>query len=138
MEQIREKLQSTSHVNKFGLYAAYMAHAVDSLKAGSAGLSCIQGNYSPELVVWLCKYFDDESRSSEVARVQQFFIDHMDVMHSVYPVAAKYFLEKRGLKLSSFTRSYCGVFDEEAKSKIDELYDAFHALYQDIEVTLVT
>jgi 4-hydroxy-tetrahydrodipicolinate synthase len=62
----------------------------------------------------------------------------MDVMHAIYPVAAKYFLEKRGLKISSFTRSFSAVFDNEAKSKIDELYDAFHELYQQIEVTLVT
>lgn len=138
LEQIKAKLQSTAHVPNFGLYDAYMAHAVDSLKAGSAGLSCIQGNYSPELVVWLCKHYDDASRSADVNRVQQFFIDHMDVMHSVYPVAAKYFLQKRGLNITSFTRSFSGVFDSEARTKVNELYDAFHELFQEIEVNLVT
>jgi 4-hydroxy-tetrahydrodipicolinate synthase len=136
--QIREKLRATSHVINFGLYDAYMAHAVESLRAGSAGLSCIQGNYSPELVVWLCKYYDDASRAEEVERVQQFFNAHMDVMHSVYPAAAKYFLRKRGLRISDFTRIDGGLFDDAAKSKLDRLYDACHALLQDIEVPSVT
>ncbi len=35
----------------FGLYDAYMVHAIESLKAGSAGLSCIQGNFFPELIL---------------------------------------------------------------------------------------
>jgi len=45
----------------FGLYDAYMKHAVESLKAGSAGLSCIQGNYFPKLRVWLCDNLDNTS-----------------------------------------------------------------------------
>ncbi len=75
-----------------------MGHAVKSLQAGSAGLSCIQGNFFPELIVWLCDNYADESMADEVNRVQQFLIDNMDVMHNVYPIVAKYWLTKRGLK----------------------------------------
>jgi 4-hydroxy-tetrahydrodipicolinate synthase len=103
INQIREKLAATAGYN-FGLYDAYMAHAVESLKAGASGLSCIQGNYFPELVVWLCNHYNDEQRTAEVNRVQQFFIDQMDVMHDVYPVTAKYYLQQRGLDISTFTR----------------------------------
>lgn len=135
---VRSRLNATEHVPGFGLYDAYMGHAVDSLKAGSAGLSCIQGNYFPELVVWLCNYYDDSSKAEEVALVQQFFIDNMDVMHAVYPVVAKYFLQKRGLNMTRFTRNVVGDFNEEVQTAIDKLYNDYSALYQDIQVTLVT
>ncbi len=134
---IKSKLEVSKGVPSFGLYDAYMAHAVESLRAGSAGLSCIQGNYFPELVVWLCNHYNDATKMDEVARVQQFFIDHMDVMHTVYPAVAKYFLQKRGLGLSSFTRDFSGVFDEGVRANADELYNDYLELYQDIDVRLV-
>jgi 4-hydroxy-tetrahydrodipicolinate synthase len=135
---IKAKLEASESVPSFGLYDAYMGHAVESLKAGSAGLSCIQGNYFPELIVWLCKYYDDPSKKEEVAQVQQFFIDQMDVMHDVYPVVAKYFLQKRGLKISRYTRTFVGIFHDKVQTQIDQLYEAYQALYQEIEVPIIT
>ncbi|HEX5555309.1 MAG TPA: dihydrodipicolinate synthase family protein, partial [Chitinophagaceae bacterium] len=72
IENIRGKIKASAGYH-FGLYDAYMGHAVLSLKAGAAGLSCIQGNFFPELVVWLCDNYDNGSREAEVAEVQQFF-----------------------------------------------------------------
>lgn len=135
IEQVRAKLEVTRDVAAFGLYDAYMVHAVESLKAGAAGLSCIQGNYFPELIVWLCENYDNTALANEVARVQQFFIDHMDVMHAVYPVAAKYFLQKRGMPIATFTRRDVGVFDEQVKQRVEVLYDAYQQLFQHIEVS---
>ncbi len=88
----------------FGLYDAYMVNAVSSLKAGAAGLSCIQGNLFPELVVWLCANYDQPGRAEEVAKVQRFFEDCMDLAHTAYPILAKYTLQKRGLPISLYTR----------------------------------
>src|SRR5690606_8105829 len=110
---IKAKLAVTAAYADFGLYDAYMVHAVESLRAGSAGLSCIQGNYFPELVVWLCDHYNDSEKQEEVALVQQFFIDHMDVMHEVYPIVAKYFLQKRGVQISRFTRRFVGTFGDD-------------------------
>src|SRR5690606_23948280 len=123
--QIRAKLDATREVPGFGLYDAYMVHAVESLKAGSAGLSCIQGNYYPELVVWLCNNYDNADLADQVTQVQQFFMDHMDVMHTVYPVVAKYFLQKRGVSVSTFTRKEAGVFDAETKQNVKVLYEDY-------------
>ncbi|MCR6720083.1 MAG: dihydrodipicolinate synthase family protein [Chitinophagaceae bacterium] len=135
---IKSRLEATKHVPSFGLYDAYMAHAVESLKAGSAGLSCIQGNYFPELIVWLCNNYDDSSKAEEVARVQQFFIDNMDVMHTVYPVVAKYFLQKRGLNMSRFTRNKVGDFNNDVRAAIDKLFNDYTELFQAVELTPVT
>jgi 4-hydroxy-tetrahydrodipicolinate synthase len=129
--QVREKLRLAGNTG-FGLYDAYMVHAVESLRAGSAGLSCIQGNFFPELVVWLCDNYDQEGLQAEVDRVQQFLVDHMEVMHRVYPIVAKYFLQKRGLGISTFTRRDVGVFSPEVKHQIEGLYRQYSQLQEAI------
>ena len=136
IELVKAKLAAASDAPGFGLYDAYMVHAVESLKAGAAGLSCIQGNYYPELVVWLCRHYDEEAMAGQVAQVQQFFIDHMEVMHEVYPTVAKYFLQQRGLKISTFTRRDVGLLDADAKAKLDGLNTAYQQLFEDIGVNM--
>lgn len=135
INQIREKLALTKDVANFGLYDAYMVHAVESLKAGSAGLSCIQGNYFPELIAWLCNNYNNSGLVNEVALVQQFFIDQMDVMHDVYPTVSKYYLQKRGLDISTFTRrTGIGEFNAEVKTKIDRLFEDYASLREKINL----
>ncbi|SFH24147.1 dihydrodipicolinate synthase family protein [Pedobacter insulae] len=133
LSQIKEKIKLTKGY-KFGLYDAYMVHAVDSLKAGSAGLSCIQGNYFPELIVWLCDHYNDTNLAEEISIVQQFIIDNMDVMHDVYPIVSKYFLQKRGLNISTFTRREVGSFTPKVVKKVEKLFDDYTALLSDINI----
>ena len=134
IEQVKAKIAATQG-HKFGLYDAYMAHAVASLKAGSAGLSCIQGNFFPELIVWLCNNYDNNDLKLEVDKVQQFFIDNMDVMHNVYPIISKYYLQKRGLNISTFTRrNDVGIFDAKIKTDIDALSGRYDILKGELEI----
>lgn len=134
LNQIKEKLKATEKYPEFGLYDAYMVHAVDSLRAGSAGLSCIQGNYFPELIVWLCDNYNDPSLQQEVIKVQQFLIDNMDVMHNVYPVVSKYFLQKRGLNISTFTRRKVGEFTQSVTKEIEALLQKYNHLQQELDL----
>jgi 4-hydroxy-tetrahydrodipicolinate synthase len=136
IEQIKLKIQAGASNPAFGLYDAYMVHAVESLRAGSAGLSCIQGNFFPELVVWLCNNYADENLTEEVQLVQQFFTDNMDVMHNVYPVVAKYWLQKRGLNISTFTRRKVGDFSATAQNNINTLLDDYNVLKSSISLVL--
>ena len=53
IDEVRAKIKAGEN-NVFGLYDAYIEHAIDSLKSGAKGLSCIQGNYFPDLIVKLC------------------------------------------------------------------------------------
>ncbi|WP_207422520.1 dihydrodipicolinate synthase family protein [Desertivirga brevis] len=133
INQIKDKLAVTDG-HKFGLYDAYMVHAVESLKAGSAGLSCIQGNYFPELIVWLCDHYNDASLTNEVQRVQDFLIENMDVMHNVYPIVSKYFLQKRGLNISTFTRRKVGAFTQTITNEIELLYSNYNRLQNDLDL----
>ncbi|HVW14719.1 MAG TPA: dihydrodipicolinate synthase family protein [Mucilaginibacter sp.] len=134
IDQVKLKVNAGKLNPKFGLYDAYMGHAVESLKAGAAGLSCIQGNFFPELVVWLCNNYANESLNLEVNAVQQFFIDHMDVMHDVYPIVGKYLLNKRGLSMSVFTRRNVGTFSPAISKRIDDLYNSYSRLTDLIEL----
>lgn len=134
LEVVKQKLEASKVNPAFGLYDAYMVHAVESLKAGSAGLSCIQGNFFPELIVWLCDHYADTSRQHEVAMVQEFLTENMDVMHNVYPVIAKYYLTKRGLKISTTTRRDVGYFSPAVRNKIEDLYSSYTMLQNEIGI----
>ena len=136
INQIKAKLAAAQGNPNFGLYDAYMVHAVESLKAGSAGLSCIQGNFFPELIVWLCDNYNNDSLKSEVDQAQQFLIDNMDVMHNVYPVIAKYWLKKRGFPMSIFTRRDVGVFSPSVQQAVDNLYHDYNLLQDKVGVKL--
>ena len=134
IRQVKAKLAAVNDPS-FGLYDAYMVHAVESLRAGAAGLSCIQGNFFPELIVWLCTHYDDPAYSMEVDTVQQFLTERMDLMHDVYPIIAKYYLKKRGLSISTFTRRKVGSFTTEVQSSIDKLYNDYVYLQKELEIT---
>lgn len=122
IERVREKNRLCAEAPSFGLYDAYMVHAVASLRSGSAGLSCIQGNYFPELVVWLCNNYNNPGIEREVALVQQFFTDEMEVMHNHYPGSAKYYLQQGGLPVSTYTRR-CGTCEisDQVKEEMKQL-----------------
>lgn len=131
---VTRKVQLTEG-QSFELYDAYMVNAVSSQVAGAAGLSCIQGNFVPELVVWICDHFADAAKQKEVDIVQRFFVDNMDVMHHVYPIIAKYFLQKRGFDIGLATRRDVGVFTPEIARDLDAFYDRYQALKAEIGLT---
>lgn len=135
LDMVKQKLEVGKINPAFGLYDAYILHAVESLKAGAAGLSCIQGNFFPELIVWLCDHYADELCREEVAIAQKFLTENMDVMHNVYPVIAKYYLIKRGLKISTTTRRNVGFFSSAIRNKIEDLYRSYTALQSQIGIS---
>ncbi|WP_026712886.1 dihydrodipicolinate synthase family protein [Flavobacterium daejeonense] len=131
INQIKAKLSVIKNPD-FGLYDAYMVHAIESLKAGSAGLSCIQGNFFPELIVWICDNYNDPTKADELAAVQQFLESNMGVMHEVYPIVAKYTLQKRGLPISNFTRREVGDFTPIVKNAVDKLQQDYDILQNEL------
>jgi 4-hydroxy-tetrahydrodipicolinate synthase len=137
IENVKAKIAATEG-QVFGVYDAYMEHAVASLKAGSAGLSCIQGNFFPELIVWLCNNFNEPTQQDKVQRVQQLLIDTMPVIHYAYPTVAKYYLQKRGFPISLYTRRKVEVLTEVEKANAEELLEMVNALSQEIEVASLT
>ena len=137
IEMVKDKLKVTDGIDTFGLYDAYAVNAVASLKAGAAGLSCIQGNFFPELIVWLCDHFNDMNANGSVNKVQEFLTSHMEVIHYAYPVVAKYYLQKRGINISAFSRTNTETFTSEVKDKVDCLYDEYHLLNNELAANLI-
>ena len=99
----------------FGVYDAYIEHAIASLEAGSKGLSCIQGNYFPDLIVELC------ARPNESEHIQNFMCKHMQVMHDVYPTSAKYVLGQMGFPIELATRRAVGELSLVHRQALDKL-----------------
>ncbi|RAK70691.1 dihydrodipicolinate synthase family protein [Hymenobacter edaphi] len=132
IEQVRQKLAAVEG-HQFGLYDAYMVHAVESLRAGAAGLSCIQGNFFPELIVWLCNNYDNPYLTAEVAEVQRFFVRNMGVMHNVYPIVAKYSLKQRGIDISTFTRRKVGTLSSSVRKGVETLCLDYSNLRKELE-----
>src|SRR3954464_11467989 len=137
IEMVKDKLKVTDGIDTFGLYDAYAVNAVASLKAGAAGLSCIQGNFFPALIVWLCDHFNDMNANGSVNKMQEFLTSHMEVIHYAYPVVAKYYLQKRGINISTFSRTNTESFTSEVKDKVDHLYDEYHLLNKELAVNLI-
>jgi len=119
---------------KFGLYDAYMVNAVSSLRAGAAGLSCIQGNMFPELVVYLCEQYNNSEKAGDLQKVQDFFTNCMDLVHTAYPTIAKYTLQERGLPISIHTRREVEELTPDLKSAMDSLIKEADALYDEINI----
>ena len=120
IQKVRDRVKAGNAYN-FGLYDAYMGHAVLSLQSGAKGLSCSQGNLFPELIVWLCAHARDTSKKSIVDEVQAFFANNMDPMHAAYPTAAKYVLQKNGFPIDLFTRRDVGTLTAEHQFELDRL-----------------
>ncbi|UOR03571.1 dihydrodipicolinate synthase family protein [Hymenobacter aerilatus] len=133
IDQVKAKIAAAEGY-RFGLYDAYMGHAVESLRAGAAGLSCIQGNFFPELIVWLCNNYDNPEVAVEVDAVQQFFIRNMDVMHNVYPIVAKYSLRQRGIDIPTFTRRKVGELSGSVRRSVETLGTDYTALSRSLEL----
>lgn len=133
IEQVKEKIAVAKGYD-FGLYDAYLGHAVATLTAGSDGLSCIQGNFFPEVIVWLCENYASRDHSEQVDAVQEFLIANMDVMHAVYPPVAKYFLQKRGMAISTYCRTTHEALDESVRQAIDRLFRESEGLRADLGI----
>lgn len=133
IELVREKIAASRGFH-FGLYDAYLVHAVESLRAGSQGLSCIQGNFFPEVIVWVCENYDDPALKEQVEKVQRFLTDNMDVMHAVYPPVAKYFLRKRGIGLSTFCRSTKATMDSSVEHDVLRLFEDCKLLKDEVNI----
>ena len=121
---IADKLKATKG-SKLGLFNANIPTGLQSLKDGGAGLSPIGANYFPELYAFVCDNYKDESKSVEIRKVNTFLSVIDLLIHSCYPFASKFFLQKRGLKIGLKTRTDYVPFTAQDYIKFDDLMVAF-------------
>lgn len=136
IDEVKEKLKAVeSNQPQFGFYDAYMGHAVDTLRAGAAGLSCIQGNFWPELISWLCTHYDDAEKTAEVAKADAFLKKTMDIIHHAYPMNAKFFLQQRGEKIGTCTRRKSGTVNKNDMEVLDLMLKETEEVYKDLNLS---
>ena len=75
-----------------------------TLRHGAAGFSGIMGNFHPDLYAWVCENYDKEPEKAE--RVQGFLTLTAFLEVLAYPQTAKYHMNKVGVPMSLWSRSY--------------------------------
>ena len=122
IDEVRSKLRTGENC-VFGIYDAYIEHAIESLNSGAKGLSCIQGNYFPDLIVKLC------AAPEKHAEIQEFLSAHMELMHQSYPTSAKYVLHQMGFPINLETRRKVEELTPDKMSKLDVLIEEYRARF---------
>jgi hypothetical protein len=61
----------------------------------------------------------------------------MEVIHYAYPVVAKYYLQKRGINISTFSRTNTEAFTPEVKEKVIVFMMSIMFLIKRLAATLV-
>jgi len=117
--KIKEKLEIAKN-SSLELYDAHTPNALQSLQAGAKGISCIAGNFYPEMFAWMCRNIDDPSLQEEVKWLQSELTRTDSLISQGYPISAKYFLQKRGVPIDTYTRTGKSKLTVEQQQILDQ------------------
>lgn len=121
VEKIRMKLEMAKG-SRLELYDAHTPNAMASLQMGAKGLSCIAGNFYPEVFSWMCKHAGNREKQDDVRWLQAALTRADDVISQGYPLSAKYFLQKRGVAIEPVSRTAKTPLTEAQKQNLDGIY----------------
>lgn len=124
-ENVKAKLDIAKDNTLLEFYDAHTPNAMFSLQHGARGMSSISGNFYPEILVWMCNNATDPARQEDVAWLQNELTAVDPLIHIAYPMAAKYFLEKRGLPVRQISRSHILQLTPEQKQTLDDIHAKF-------------
>ena len=127
-EQIRARL-SVSENSPLGLYNAHTPSGLQSLRDGAAGLSPIGANFYPELYSYLYSHAGLEE-TPEFEQVKDFLSFNDPVLHTLYPYSAKFFLQSRGLPLSTYIRTYIPKAQDEEIIRLHKLLTKMEEIFE--------
>jgi len=125
MQAIQAKLDATRNT-PFGLFNAHQPTTLASLEAGAAGVSPTAANYYPELFVWLCQ----NPKHQKAEFVQEHITEMMAVTRMQYPASAKYFLQQRGLPITTRCRVNREVLSSDTLRALGGLRDTVQTVRQ--------
>lgn len=129
-ELIRARLAATRDTG-FVLFNAHTPTGLDSLRDGAAGLSPIGANFYPELYSFLYRHANKEE-SEAFLKVSRFLSLNDSLVHTFYPFSAKWFLQRRGLPISTSTRTLVPKANPDALNKLRELQSGVEELLASI------
>ncbi len=117
----------------FNLYNADTVTALDSLRAGAAGISPISGNFYPELYGHYMKLYR-EGKNEELESLHTNLAIMDKITHDFYPWSSKLFLEKRGFDLCTNTRIPMSKMGVQEQNRHNDLLKMFHKVMAEFEV----
>ena len=124
-ENVKVKLDIAKDNATLEFYDAHTPNAMFSLQNGARGMSSISGNFYPEVLVWMCNNATNPERQEDIAWLQNELTAVDPLIHIAYPLAAKYFLEKRGLPVRQISRSHILQLTPEQKQTLDDIHAKF-------------
>ncbi|WP_460764886.1 dihydrodipicolinate synthase family protein [Niabella terrae] len=119
-------------------FDAHTPNASFSMQHGAAGLSSISGNFYPEIMVWMVEHARNPSSQETLQWLQQELTAVDPLIHQAYPVSAKYFLQKRGLPLTTVSRVQVMDLTADQRQALDELYQRFLGWCERLQIPVVT
>tara|TARA_R110001606_G_scaffold304937_1_gene452223 strand:+ start:2326 stop:3363 length:1038 start_codon:yes stop_codon:yes gene_type:complete len=136
-EMVAQKIEITSNSN-LGIYNAHSPDVLHSIRHGGAGMSCIAGNYYPELFSYLWQYGREKEISDSVKKVNDFVLANKSVIGKKYSIGAKYFMNLRGLDLNVNSRKQILPLDNSDKSRLELLWKELKTLGEEVNIDMVT
>lgn len=121
-----------------GIYNAHSPDVLDSIRHGGAGISCIAGNFYPELFSYLWAKGRKRKVLRSVQKANAFILANDRVIGNKYPRAAKYFMNLRGLDLTINTRKNTPELNSTDKEKLDQLWEDLQNLSSELKIPLAT
>lgn len=104
--------------SKLRLYNANTTTLLDSLRTGAAGFSGVMANFHPELYAWLLAHPEDQRADMVQAALTQFSL----IERQLYPVNAKYYLQRVGLPLTLRSRTQsCALLTQTFMDEVHQM-----------------
>ncbi len=94
---------------------------LESQQAGGAGYTGIATNFYPQLLSWMCKHFNDDSKI--VKELQTFFTEKQPIVNHKYLQNAKVFLKYSDVDMETFSRVNDFEFTQSEVRDLVELKD---------------
>ena len=135
LDDMREKIRAIKHT-PLGLFNANTPTGLESLRMGARGLSPTSANYYPELVRYLIQHTDHNDEKLEKLDATLSLLDST-TDSCYYPLAAKIFLQKRGLPVLPVTRASVPALDQQDYIKLNAIMKIMNNIADELGIHLV-
>lgn len=135
-ELVAQKIAITSN-STLSIYNAHSPDVLHSIRHGGAGMSCIAGNFYPELFSYLWLNGRNKEVSASVKKVNDFILANKSVIGKKYALGAKYFMNLRGLDLTINSRKNVPALDDGDKARLDLLWKGLTTLGKEVNIAIV-
>lgn len=126
LEKVKAKIDIVKETkSNLEFFDAHSPNAMYSLQMGAKGMSSISGNFYPEILVWMVNNATNPDKQEDVKWLQAEISRVDPLIHTAYPMSAKYFLRKRGLPVRTISRATALELTPEQKKTLDDIHDSF-------------